>query len=81
MKKFDEIQKSTSCLNKASLDEPVFVLRAHDELASDVVRSWAMRYHKKHNQAGTLNFTRRHKFAEAMTLADEMDEWKRENPY
>lgn len=43
MLKRDEVNNPNSCLNKAADDEPVFVLRAGDELAADVVRDWAAR--------------------------------------
>ena len=40
MLKQDEIQNLNSCLNKAKSHEMVFVLRAHDPVASDVIRYW-----------------------------------------
>lgn len=67
MKKTDEIQKHDSCLNKAAHDEPIFVLRAKDPIASRVVRFWA----------DTANDLEIHvdKVDEAENLADEMDRW------
>lgn len=32
---------SDTCLEKAADDEPIFVLRAHDPIAADIVEIWA----------------------------------------
>lgn len=42
MTKRETLDDPKSCLNKAADDEPVFVLRAKDPLASKVVRYWAL---------------------------------------
>ena len=34
-------KKDDECLRKAGDDEPIFVLRAQDELAAPTVRAWA----------------------------------------
>src|SRR5208282_304855 len=73
-----------SCLTKAADDEPVFVLRANDELAAPIIRLWAERYyHLKMNEQYTLPqerithiFT---KYEEALALARMMDEWRNAN--
>lgn len=39
--KSEVLRDSTSCLNKASAHEPVFVLRAHDPHAAQAIRLWA----------------------------------------
>ena len=52
MIKNEELNNQKSCLNQAHSDEPIFTLRANDELAPDVVRVWAGRYLKKHRDAG-----------------------------
>lgn len=41
MRKRDEIEKG--CLSRVPDDEPVFVLRARDRLAPDLLRAWAAR--------------------------------------
>lgn len=41
MLKTDELHNPDSCLNKAALNEPLFVLRAQDVLAPRVVEFWA----------------------------------------
>lgn len=57
-----------SCLTKAADDEPIFVLRAQDRTAAQVVRIWTdyneMRLGADHP-----------KIVEARALADRMDAW------
>ena len=77
MKKSDEVSISTSCLNRAADDEPIFTLRANDPTAPGVVRSWAARYKWRKQVAGEWDNRARAKYTEAMTLAREMEEWKR----
>jgi hypothetical protein len=59
------------CLQKAGESEPIFVLRAQDQLAPLVVRAWAKLAH----QAGVP----RAKIQEAHALADAMDAWQAEH--
>lgn len=47
MIKRDELEREDSCLNRAADDEPLFVLRARDLLAVDLVRVWVLRAHEK----------------------------------
>lgn len=56
------------CLGKAHNDEPVFVLRAQDALAADLVELWAMR-------AKATGVTPWDKVREAYDLAEEMRRW------
>lgn len=56
------------CYDNAGENEPVFVLRAQDTLAPEVVREWAFR--AAHVGAS------REKVAEARKLADEMEDWQ-----
>lgn len=65
MQKQDELQHG--CMAKAAPDEPVFVLRAQDRLAPQMVREWAMRA-KFHGLGPT-------KLKEALDLADAMERW------
>lgn len=60
-----------TCLQKAGEAEPIFVLRAQDQLAPLVVRHWARIAEK----AGTP----RAKVAEAHKLADAMLEWQEQH--
>ena len=82
MIKSNEIQSPSSCLNSAASDEPIFVLRANDELASDIVREWARRYalskliiNSSLAMTG-LQIYQHHKYDEALELADQMDRWR-----
>ncbi len=70
-----------SCLTNAKDDEPLFVLRANDELAPDLVREWAARYAtSKRSQSGTigrdLTATQYAKRDEALLLANAMVIWR-----
>jgi len=40
--RIEEGAKADSCFNKAAMDEPIFVLRAQDKLAPDVIRIWCI---------------------------------------
>lgn len=61
------------CLGKAADDEPVFILRAQDMLAADLVDKWAI-----DAQLLGCNWD---KVREAKELAQAMREWpRRKNP-
>lgn len=57
-----------TCLQKAGEAEPIFVLRAQDQLAPIVVRKWVELARK----AGTPGA----KLDEALSLANAMEEWQ-----
>lgn len=59
------------CYDKAGGDEPLFVLRAQDALAPEIVREWAYRA-----RAAGVNES---KVAEARACADEMEDWQIEH--
>ena len=82
MLKHKEITDPTSCLSKAEHDEPVFVLRANDELAPEIVDDWAQRYKQsKEAEAGRrMNDAQESKYREARQLADAMRAWKKAAP-
>lgn len=67
MLKADELRDANSCLNKANVDEPVFVLRAKDPIAAQAVRLWAAMADQVHEVG---------KCADAMGIADQMDKWR-----
>lgn len=67
MKKYDEIHDPVSCLNKAALDEPLFVLRAKDRLAPSVVRVWAVLARLSGAHDGKTN--------NAEQVARDMEDW------
>lgn len=72
MKKRDEIEQPSSCLNKAAEDEPVFVLRAKDPIAPEAVETWA-------RQSELSGAHEPRKISEARALAQSMREWRTEN--
>ena len=76
MKKRDEIDNIESCLNRAEEDEPLFVLRANDELAPAIVLEWAERYREQKLEAqGGLTDEQRAKYDEAKMIAMNMVSW------
>ena len=77
MLKRNELLYENSCLNQACDDEPIFVLRANDELAPSAVRWWVQRYA---DAKGGMTPRQREKCIEALALAGRMEEWKRKNP-
>ena len=61
--------KSTDpCLAKVAEDEPIFILRAQDRLAPNLVRDWA-------DEAEAAGHCPPEKIAEARALAAEMERW------
>lgn len=79
MIKRKEIASHRSCLNRAALDEPVFVLRANDYNAPAVVRVWATAYQStKIAIHGRLTTMQMAKHSEALAISNEMEVWKRE---
>jgi hypothetical protein len=64
-------EEGDSCYEKAEPDEPIFVLRAQDILAPEMVREWAYR-------AAVLG-SPREKIVEARKLADRMEDWQIEH--
>ena len=70
MLKRDELSDPKSCLNKASDDEPLFVIRAKDPMASRVVAFWAEQARGVHEDD---------KVDRAQREADEMRDWYAEN--
>jgi len=63
-----------SCLTRADSNEPLFVLRANDELAPLIVRRWANLYISSKGVFATKEQIA--KFSEAMALAEQMESWK-----
>jgi hypothetical protein len=64
-------KRTDSCLQKAGDDEPIFVLRAQDELAPDIVSEWANRALAHGSPIA--------KVQEARELARRMREWQAEH--
>lgn len=73
LEELEKFQHGQGCLGKADDDEPIFILRAQDALAADLVELWAIRA-----QAADCTHD---KVLEAHRLADDMRRWpKRKNP-
>lgn len=81
MRKKQELDDPTSCLNNSRLDEPLFVLCARDPAAAPTVREWARRYVKAKGGKRKLTDRQRRKVQEAFDLADLMDRWALDNGY
>ncbi len=62
------MKEGVTSLEKVREDEPVFVLRAQDKLAPEIVREWAYRAH--------VSGAPIEKVREARRIADEMEEWQ-----
>lgn len=75
-----EIAVHESCLNRSHDDEPLFVLRANDSIAPDIVRAWVRRYgSRKRAEHGALTAEQQAKMAEANQIALDMKKWRKEN--
>lgn len=74
MTKTDELANPKSCINQAHPDEPVFVLRANDEQAPDIVRAWVVTYRAAKGE--NITPAQEAKAREALQLADRMAAWK-----
>lgn len=69
-----ECMNPVSCLNSATPDEPIFVLRGNDRNAAATVRMWASLYFAE-KDGEKMNHRQRAKYYEALAAADAMDEW------
>lgn len=67
MIKRKELSDPNSCINRAEDDEPVFVLRAKDPIASQVVLYWCKLAYRIHEEE---------KIREADDLAIDMDDYQ-----
>lgn len=76
MLKRDEISNEKSCLNQAGDLEPLFVLRANDELAPVVVDAWCFQYKMQKGGFERMTPAQKAKYQEARELARQMRIWK-----
>jgi hypothetical protein len=74
MLKAMELKDPNSCLNRAEDDEPIFVIRANDELAPSIVRNWCAHYMVSKGDAITAQ--QQIKLQEAMDISYAMKLWK-----
>lgn len=75
--KREELSNPKSCLNRASDDEPLFVLRAHDKVAPHVVRAWANAYVFEKGGLGKMDERQVKKYNEALEAANRLENWRR----
>lgn len=72
-----EIENPDSCLNRAAPDEPIFVLRAQDCFASDVILKWCDMYRRAHAPAGAWRSeAHREKHNEAIEIVGQFERWR-----
>lgn len=79
MIKRDEL-RGPSCLTNAADDEPLFVLRANDEIAAGLVYVWAAKYCASKGGRSKMTVKQLQKLDEAYALYDAMIEWKKAHP-
>lgn len=77
MIKSDELLNPNSCLNRAANDEPIFVLRANDINASNLVTVWAIKYMNSKGGWANMDARQQAKFSEALAAAHAMREWRK----
>ena len=68
--KQEEVNKMTrgeGCLGKAAPDEPLFILRAQDALAADLVEKWAIWANAGGSSSDKVN--------EALAICEAMRKW------
>lgn len=68
-----------SCWNRAAPNEPVFVLRANDPLAPQIVRMWAARYAEMKASVAPITAEQRAKHREALDVAAAMIRYRIES--
>lgn len=68
MLKKQEIDNLASCLNKAAMDEPLFVLRGKDICAAETVREWTRK-----RIASGKNQPDDEQILDSLSIADAMD--------
>lgn len=74
--KTDNIINPNSCWNQAAPDEPVFILRANDELAPDTIIQWANQYRLRKGDWLRMTVEQRQKFENALKVAEAMRTYK-----
>lgn len=78
----ENLKEGRGALARAAHDEPVFILRAMDKFAPEVIENWATRVDLATanfvNGTGNVDSTRK-KIKEARALAHEMRAWQERN--
>jgi hypothetical protein len=77
MTKQENIDNPNSCWNKAADDEPIFILKASDQLAPALVEEWANRYAQlKTQNVNSMTPEQARKYEEALQVAMSMEAWR-----
>jgi hypothetical protein len=72
-------KRKNKCLQKAAPHEPIFVLRAQDQLAPEVIEFWASRLEVGVTDAfGPAAASSYEKIKTAREIAEEMRGWQRQ---
>ena len=71
MSKAEVLRNPSSCLNKANPNEPIFVLRANDPIAAQIIRLWAAASEGVHEEEKRMI---------AAQIADDFDAWQNSIP-
>lgn len=71
-----DVLKGPSCLTRAADDEPIFVLRANDEVSVVAIRVWAEAYMLTKGGWGNMSAKQQSKYLDAMSCVRRMDEWR-----
>lgn len=76
MTKDENIENPNSCWNLADAKEPVFILRANDELAPIAIENWAYSYRESKGGFVLMTEEQKTKYWNARAEANVMREWK-----
>lgn len=74
--KTENILDPNSCWNRAESEEPVFILRANDDVAPANVILWAQQYLSSKGGLRNMNHTQVAKYENALQIARQMREWR-----
>lgn len=74
--KAENILDPNSCWNRAENDEPVFVLRANDDVAPANIILWAQQYMSSKGGYYRMTPAQVAKYNDAMNTAQAMKEWR-----
>lgn len=77
--KVQNLLNPNSCWNKAADNESVFILRAHDPLAAELVATWAHRYKLAKGDWLRMTVEQRQKFNDALQVSADMQQWLEED--
>lgn len=75
----EQASRGVGCLGKAAFDEPVFVLRAKDKFAPELVEAWAEKvaaYDRGVVEDVNVQASRKAKIRTARALAHQMRAWQ-----